>query len=369
MDVLPLVITVLLALVAGLAVGVLIGSRTRRRDAVDQLGVAASATSRAVEPVKESLDRFDARLRSLESSRVQWHAQLREQVEAVRQTSELLRRETSSLANALRRPQVRGRWGEMHLQRAVEIAGLVEHSDFEQQPTVTAADTVQRPDLVVHLAGGKQVVVDSKVPLDAFLDAAEIDDGDERRRHITNHARRLRAHVDVLAGKAYWRQFDRSPEFVVLFMPGEAFLSQALDAEPSLLEYAAQQRVVLATPTTLIALLRTVAYAWTQDRLADNARELHAHARELYERLGTLGTHVDRLGRSLTAAVGSYNKAVASLESRVLVSARRITEFDIGAVELERPRSIDEAVRPLTAAELLDEPSDPGTDDAARRAG
>ena len=374
MDVLPLVIVTVLALVAGLALGMLIGSRVLRRadsDAVDRLGLAASATSRAVEPVKESLDRFDARLRSLETSRVQWHAQLREQVESVRQTSELLRQETSALAGALRRPQVRGRWGEMHLKRAVEIAGLVEHSDFEQQPTV-GADAVQRPDLVVRLAGGKQVVIDSKVPLDAFLDAAQTDDPDRQLEFTAAHARRLRAHVDVLAGKAYWRQFDRSPEFVVLFMPGEAFLSHALDAEPSLLEYAAQRRVVLATPTTLIALLRTVAYAWTQDRLADNARELHAQARELYERLGTLGTHVDRLGRSLTTAVGSYNKAVASLESRVLVSARRITEFDIGAADLDPPRSVDEAVRPLTAAELLyDDAAEEGdaASRAARRAG
>ncbi|UYM06240.1 DNA recombination protein RmuC [Solicola gregarius] len=372
MDVLPLVIVAVLALAAGLAVGVLVGARVLRRtdsDALGRLDLAASATSRAVEPVKESLDRFDARLRSLETSRVQWHAQLREQVESVRQTSELLRRETASLANALRRPQVRGRWGEMHLQRAVEIAGLVEHSDFEQQPTVSAADTVQRPDLVVHLAGGKQVVVDSKVPLDAFLDASEVDDGDERHAHTIRHARQLRAHVDVLAGKAYWRQFDHSPEFVVLFMPGEAFLSQALDAEPTLLEYAAKRHVVLATPTTLIALLRTVAYAWTQDHLADNARELHALARELYERLGTLGTHFDRLGRSLSSAVDSYNKTVASLETRVLVSARRITDFDVGAVELERPRSVDEAVRPLTAAELLDDEPERAAGDAARRVG
>ena len=369
MDTLPLVLVAVLALAAGLAIGVLIGSATPRRSAADdRVELAASATSRAVEPVKESLDRFDSRLRSLESSRVQWHAQLREQVESVRQTSELLRRETASLATALRKPQVRGRWGEMHLQRAVELAGLVEHTDFEQQASV-GDDNRLRPDLVVHIAGGKQVVVDSKVPLDAFLDAAQTDDEGQQRAYLTKHARQLRTHVDALAGKAYWRQFDRSPEFVVLFVPGEAFLSQALDVETSLLEYAADRKVVLATPTTLIALLRTVAYAWTQDRLADNARELHARARELYERLGTLGGHVDRLGRSLSTAVGSYNKAVASLESRVLVSARRMAEFDTTPPEMASPRTLDDAVRPLASAELLDEITESDRLGTARRTG
>lgn len=372
MDVLPLIVCVVLALVAGLCLGILVGTRVLRRtdaDIAERHTLAATATSQAVAPVKESLDRFGERLRLLESSRVEWHAQLREQVESVRRTSELLRRETSSLATALRRPQVRGRWGEMHLQRAVELAGLVEQCDFEQQPVVPDGDgSTIRPDLVVHLAGGKQVVVDAKVPLDAFLDAAEAEEPD-RPGHAARHARQLRTHVDSLARKAYWRQFDRSPEFVVLFVPGEAFLSHALEADPSLLEYAAQQRIVLATPTTLIALLRTVAYAWTQDRLAGSARELHALARELYDRLGTLGGHVDKLGRSLTAAVGSYNSTVASLESRVLVSARRLSELDLGSAELETPGPVDEAVRPLTAHELLDTDPEPATRAAARRAG
>jgi len=369
MDVLPLVIVTVLALIAGLAVGFLIGSQGGRgaRASSEDVELATSATSRAVAPVKESLDRFDARLRALETSRVEWHSQLREQVESVRQTSELLRRETASLATALRKPQVRGRWGEMHLQRAVELAGLVEHSDFEQQARVD--DGRLRPDLVVHLAGGNKVVVDSKVPLDAFLDAVQADDPERQRARLADHARQLRTHVDDLAGKAYWRQFDRSPEFVVLFVPGEAFLSQALDVEPTLLEYAADRKVVLATPTTLIALLRTVAYSWTQHRLADNARELHNRARELYERLGTLGGHVDRLGRSLSTAVGSYNKAVASLETRVLVSARRMAEVDPTPTQIDGPRTLEEAVRPLAAPEMLDDITETDPGNTARRTG
>lgn len=348
--------TTTLALLVGLALGTLLGSRLLRReraDVTDSLGLATSATRNAVAPVRESLDRFDSRLRELEASRVEWHTQLREQVESVRLSGEALRRETASLSTALRKPAVRGRWGEMHLKRAVEVAGLVERCDFALQTTVQTADGALRPDLVVHLAGEKHVVVDAKVPLEAFLDATRTDDPAERSAHLARHARQLRTHADALAAKSYWRQFDTSPEFVVLFLPGEAFLSAALETDPSLLEHAAARRVVLATPTTLIALLRTVAYAWTQESLATGAREVHTLARDLYERLGTLGGHVDRLGRSLSGAVGSYNKAVASLETRVLVTARRLHELDVGAGALDAPSPVEDAVRPISAAELL----------------
>jgi DNA recombination protein RmuC len=344
-----------LALVTGLAIGLLLGSgllRRERSDFIDSLGLATGATRDAVAPVRESLDRFDTRLRELEASRVEWHAQLREQVESVRVSGESLRRETASLATALRKPAVRGRWGEMHLQRAVELAGLVDRCDFTQQATVRTPDGSQRPDMVISLAGGKQVVVDAKVPLDAFLDATR-SDGDDSQAALARHARQLRQHSDALAGKAYWRQFPSAPEFVVLFVPGEAFLSAALEADPTLLEYAAARRVVLATPTTLIALLRTVAYAWTQESLTAGAREVHTLARDLYERLGTVGDHLDRLGRSLTGAVAAYNKAIASLETRVLVTARRLHELDVGHGPLEQTEPVAEAVRPLSAAELL----------------
>jgi DNA recombination protein RmuC len=377
-----IVIVALLALGVGLAIGIQLGGEWRRREYArarehervleesrsrEAIGAATDATTQAVAPVKESLDRFDARLRELETSRVQWHAQLKEQIESVRVTGESLRRETSSLATALRRPQVRGRWGEMHLRRAVEVAGLVDRCDFTEQVTVRDSDGMLRPDLVVHLAGGRHVVVDSKVPLDAFLDATTAEHEEARQAQLVRHARQLRGHVDTLAAKGYWRQFDSAPEFVVLFIPGEAFLSQAVETEPQLLEYAAGRQVVLATPTTLIALLRTVALAWREESVAEGAREVAALGREVYDRLGTLGGHVDKLGRTLSSAVDSYNSAVASLESRVLVSARKMRDLDVTDSKLGTPQSIEASVRPLAAPELLD--ATPPPTSAARRAG
>ncbi|MGH1562012.1 DNA recombination protein RmuC [Mumia sp. DW29H23] len=352
-----LLLVALLALLAGLAAGVVLGSGLlRRQDAAtaDHVQLSAHATAQAVGPVKESLDRFDSRLRDLESSRVAWHSQLREQVEQVRATSESLRRETAALSTALRKPQVRGRWGEMHLQRAAELAGMVDRCDFDLQTTVRDDGAALRPDMVVHLAGDKQVVVDSKVPLDAFLDATEAEDDDERAAHLARHARQLRTHVNGLASKAYWRQFSTSPEFVVLFVPGEAFLSAALETDRTLIEDAAGRRVVLATPTTLIALLRTVGFAWTQSQLADEARQVHELARELYERLGTLGSHVGKVGRSLDAAVRAYNGAVGSLETRVLVTARRMSELHAPETDIPAPAPVEALARPLQAPELVD---------------
>lgn len=315
------------------------------------------AAENVVAPVKESLDRFDARLRELEQSRVALEATLREQIDAVRLTGEALRQETGALATALRKPQVRGRWGELHLARAAELAGLAEHCDVTFQHSTTNtdgdADAIHRPDAVVHLAGGKHIVVDAKVPLEAFLEAAEASDDKARGRGLAAHARQVRAHVDALASKAYWRRLPATPEFVVLFMPGEAFLSHALEADPTLLEYAAERRVILATPSSLIALLRTVAYAWTEQALTQNAREVFELGRELYQRLGRLGRHLDRLGRSLAGAVGSYNEAIGSLETRVLVTARRLHDLKVTAEELEGPAPVDHAVRPLAAAELV----------------
>lgn len=355
MDAFPLLLTALLALACGLSVGMLIGSRRTPTASAHDLSLSSAATASAVAPVRESLDRFNERLGQLESSRIEWHAQLREQVDAVRVTNDSLRRETSSLATALRRPQVRGQWGEMHLKRTAELAGMIDRCDFDLQVSVRdGEDSLLRPDMIVRLAGDKQVVVDSKVPLDAYLDAAQAEDAEEIAAHLRRHVRQVRSHIDQLAGKTYWKQFDRAPEFVVLFMPGESFLSQALETEPTLLEYAAQKRVVLATPTTLIALLRTVAYAWTQERLADNAREIQSIAREMYERIGTVANHVDGLGRALSGAVSGYNDVVGSIESRFLVTARKFNDLNLGEKVIETPRIIDKTPRTLTAPELAD---------------
>jgi DNA recombination protein RmuC len=317
-------LTVLGLLLAGLLVGLALGvtgglllARSRPGQGALHAREVERASAEAGEAavVRESLDRLHDQLRDMAQHGVSWQSQLRQQVDDVRRSTETLRRETATLSTALRRPQVRGRWGELHLRRVVELAGLVDRCDFQEQVTLRAESGEgsrgpQRPDLVVNLAGGKQVVVDAKVPLDAFLDATGADSDEERALHLTRHARQLRQHVDGLAGKAYWRALSATPEFVVLFVPAESFLSAALEADPSLLEWAAEQRVVLATPTTLIALLRTVAYAWTQQTLAEKTREIHELGRDLHERLGTMAGHLDRLGRSLGAAVTAYNRTV-----------------------------------------------------------
>lgn len=332
MGVLELIVVALVAATAFLA-GLLRGRRT-------------TASAGAVVPVPEvtaGLERLGAQMQALERERAGWQGQLHAQVD-------LLRRETSALATALRRPAVRGRWGELHLRRAVELAGMVAHCDFTEQLSVTDEDAGrQRPDLVVHLAGGRSVVVDAKVPLDAFLDATGAEDEEEQLAHLRRHAHQLRRHVDQLGAKAYWRALEDSPEFVVLFVPGESFLAAALEADESLLEYAADRKVVLATPTTLIALLRTVAHAWTQESLADTAREIHALGSTLHARLATLTGHLDRLGRALGSAVGSYNDAIGSYERRVLVTARRFTDLDAGADDLDAPPEITEVPRVRSA--------------------
>ncbi|TSD58649.1 DNA recombination protein RmuC [Aeromicrobium piscarium] len=350
MDAFPLLIVALLAL----GLGFFAGQLTASRRAPAPAPVDADATRLAMEPVARSIERFDSRLRDLESHGTAWQAQLREQVDSVRFTSEQLRRETASLSTALRRPQVRGRWGEMHLRRTAELAGMVERCDFDLQVSTEGDDGRLRPDMLVHLAGGKSVVVDAKVPLDAYLDVAQAEDDDEAAAHLRRHARQVRTHVDQLAAKTYWRQFDHAPEFVVLFVPGESFLSAALEADAALLEYAAAKHVIVSTPTTLVALLRTVAFAWTQEQLADNARDIHRAARELYERLGTVAGHLDRVGGALDKAVRSYNDAIASVESRVLVSARRLQDLQVSDTPLDPPRLIDTTPRQMTASELTD---------------
>ncbi|MBA2464417.1 MAG: DNA recombination protein RmuC [Nocardioidaceae bacterium] len=352
---LSLLVMLLTGLLLG-AVGAILFARSRgigHVAAISQRALESRAADHAL--VRDSLERLHDQMHDLEQHRVSWQSQLHQQVEDVRHSTDSLRRETSALSTALRKPQVRGRWGELHLRRAVEIAGLVSRCDFDEQVSVRNDDGLLRPDMVVHLAGGKHVVVDAKVPLEAFLDATAADHDEQRDAHLHRHARQLRQHVDALSSKAYWRTLPSTPEFVVLFVPVESFLSAALEADPSLLEYAATRQVVLATPTTLIALLRTVAIAWTQEALAANAAEIHELGRELNSRLASMSSHLDRLGKSLTSAVGAYNNAIGSLETRVLVSARKFRDLQVGDDDLVGPAAVTEVPRPLTAAELLEE--------------
>jgi DNA recombination protein RmuC len=352
-----MVLGLLLAGVLGLLAGVVLGVSWAARATRTGPGDGERARLQGDAVVAERLQQLASQMRELEVDRVSWQSQLRQQVDDVRHSTDLLRRETHALSSALRRPSVRGRWGELHLRRAVEIAGLVARCDFDEQVQAAGSDgQVRRPDLVVRLAGGRCVVVDAKVPLDGFLDATESDDEEERLAHLRRHARQLRSHVDALAAKAYWRALDRTdrtPEFVVLFVPGEAFLSAALENDPALLEDAAGRRVILATPTTLIALLRTVALGWTQDSLVERSEDILRLGRELHERLGILGSHLDKVGRSLGGAVTAYNQAVGSLESRVLVSARKFSALEVTHEPLPAPAPLEVAPRTPTAEELV----------------
>jgi len=335
-------IAALLPLAVGLLLGALVGVLWARSTSTPDLpALEARAGEQAL--VKEGLERLHDQMRDLEHTRASWQGQLAQQVDDMRHTTDLLRLETRSLSSALRKPQVRGQWGEMHLRRSIELAGMVAHCDFVEQQRLD--DGARRPDVVVHLAGGRQLVVDAKVPLDAFLDACATDDDDLRERHLRRHAAQLRSHVDGLSAKRYWRSLPTTPEFVVMFVPAEAFLGAALDVEADLIEYAAARQVVLATPTTLIALLRTVAHGWTHEALTEQAREIQRLGRELHERLGTLDTHLDQVGRSLNAAVGHYNHAMGSLESRVLVTARRFGELAVPDGQLPAPRQVESAAR------------------------
>ncbi|GLH98040.1 DNA recombination protein RmuC [Phytohabitans aurantiacus] len=312
------------------------------------------AVARAVAPLHETLRRYEQRVAELERERVDAYAELREQVRSMSAVSGELRTETKQLVAALRAPQVRGRWGEHQLRRIVEAAGMLEHCDFAEQVTASTDHQGVRPDLVVRLHGGRSVVVDAKAPFEAYLAAMEARDERGRDTQLDAHAKHLRGHVDALAAKSYWTAFDQTPEFVVLFIPADTFLDAALQRDPSLLEHAFARNVVLATPATLMALLRTVAYAWRQEALARNAVAVHTLARELYGRLSTLGDHVSKLGSSLGGAVTAYNKAVGSLEARVLVSARKLAELGVSGDELVAPPQLEVAPRQPQASELVD---------------
>ena len=373
----PVVALVVGALVVGAMVGALVtlalgrarqaalaaerDMLARRLADVDQRAAQDGELALALAPLTSSLARLERQVDVMERERSERAGRLDAQLSAVHASGEALREQTAALAGALRSPNVRGAWGEVQLRRVVEHAGMLARVDFDLQPRGTTSEGASvRPDAVVRLPGGKQVVVDAKAPLAAFLEAAarrpeEPPATAEKRRVDASiaHARALRGHVDALAAKEYWTAFQPSPEIVVCFVPGESFLAAACDADPALLEHAMARRVVLATPTTLLALLRTVALTWQQDAVTGSARELLDAGRELHARLGSLGAHVGKLGRTLFRAVEDYNSVVGTLERRVLVTARRLGEMEVADGELEPVAPLETVPRPLTAPELL----------------
>jgi len=327
---------------------------TFQSEARGDLEQRQKAVENLVAPINETLTRYDQQIQSMERSRSQAYGSLSQQVESLLVSQQKLESETGRLVKALRMPQVRGRWGEFQLRKVVELAGMSSHCDFVEQETMTSEAGRLRPDLVVKLPGGKNIVVDSKAPLQAYLDALETGDEDRRKSLLQDHARQIRNHLQSLSSKAYWSHLKDTPEFVILFIPGESFLSAAAERDPELLEDGVKQRVIFATPLTLIALLRAVAYGWTQDRIADNTRKISDLGKELYDRVATLTQHFRILGQSLGRSVKAYNDAVGSLEGRVLTSARKFKE--LGATpqnEILELEPIEQATREIQAPELL----------------
>jgi DNA recombination protein RmuC len=318
-------------------------------DTKGKLGEHQAAMDGMIKPLAETLKRYEEQIKAMEEGRHRAYGSLTEQLRALATTQENLQRETSNLVTALRKPQVRGRWGEMQLRRVAELSGMSTHCDFTEQQSVDTDKGRIRPDMVVHLPMEREIVVDAKVSLEAYLDAIAAQTEEERKAKMEKHAQQVRAHMNRLASKDYWNQFSRSPEFVVLFIPGESFLSAAVDMDATLIEDGMQKGVIISTPTTFIALLRAIAYGWRQEQITKNAQQISALGKELYERMSTMAKYFDDLGTAIERSVASYNRMVGSMESRVLPSVRKFRELGVGGSgEIPELEQIDQSPRPLS---------------------
>ena len=324
-----------------------------------ELGDREQAVENLVKPIKDALQQSQAQIAALEKSRSEAYGGIKSQLETMQINQKSLTQETHNLVNALRRPEVRGRWGEITLRRLVELAGMVEHCDFQEQVHTTSDEKTIRPDMIVRMPDQRELVVDVKTPLDAYLEAIEATDDAQHKLALERHTRNVRDHIRKLASKTYWEQFSKSPEFVILFIPGDQFLSAALNEDPDLIEYALSQQIILATPTSFVALLKAVAYGWRQLALADNAEEIRRLAEDLYGRLTTFAGHMNKVGKQLASSVENYNRAVGSLERKVLPGARKFVELGI------RPKKEIEQVEPLESLpRTMVEPGKDSDDDA-----
>ena len=321
---------------------------TQQEKAKRELSEREKAVEALVKPIREALDASQKQIAELEKSRSEAYGSIKSQLEEMHSSQKSLKQETQNLVNALRRPEVRGRWGEITLRRLVELAGMVEHCDFQEQVHTVSEGQIIRPDMVVRMPDRRELVVDVKTPLDAYLEAVEAKDDAQRKLGLERHAKNVHAHIRMLASKAYWDQFEESPEFVILFIPGDQFLSAALNEKPDLIEYALSKQIILATPTSFVALLKAVAYGWRQLSLAENAREIRTLAEDLYGRLASFVGHMNTMGRQLARSVEHYNKAVGSLERSVLPGARKFVELGVHEKkEMEKLETLDPVPRTM----------------------
>ncbi|WP_422071130.1 DNA recombination protein RmuC [Tranquillimonas rosea] len=328
-----------------------------KKDAADDLGKRQEAIQNLVKPLNEKLGTFDQRIQEIEKARNEAYGAIQAQVQELAKGQQSLGTETRRLVQALRAPKTRGRWGEMQLRQVFDMAGMAEHVDYSLEDTMSTDRGLRRPDAIVRIPGGKSIVVDAKTPLEAYLDAIEADTPDLQAQQLKRHASQVRSHVKQLASKAYQDQIAETPDFIVMFIPGETFVSAAAEADPGLIEYAFENKVLIATPTTLMALVKAIAYGWQQERMAENAAEVQKVAKELYERLAVFAGHLDKVGSSLKSSTEAYNKAIGSLETRILPSARKFEQMGVVSQQktIDDPKGVETEPRKLTASEFVGE--------------